>query len=482
MCTANAKFRAGGHLDGQAWAAAAAIAAILLSAALGRANQPDPAAFEPEQVVAAVHEAYARAIETHGLGENEEAARLAAAGETDVAVASWWGFDPEDATDALQAAIDTGAPLVAVPKMQSEWNVRPIQLTQSNQTVLFETGAVVMAKQGEFHRRHDRLFNARMRENLTLVGYGATLAMRREEYLSAPYEPSGHRHALGLAGCRDVMVLGLTLRDSGGDGIYIGRGGGNRACENVLIRDVVCDANHRQGISVISAKNLWIDRCVLSNTRGTRPMAGIDLEPNRADEMLVNVRVSNSLFLDNDRGFQAYLAKLTARSAPVSVVWENNYVRGGSWGVLLMRVQAAEGGGPRGTMVFRRNVIEGGSTAGLWIRNIAAGTIEARFEENVLHSVPGTPIVLGTSHDETERQGGVRFRGTLVIDGQDRPAVVVGGQGEWVDATGDLRVINPHGARMEIRARTAEGFALEINPAMQGQAPEGWTRFLAGED
>jgi len=31
----------------------------------------------------------------------------------------------------------------------------------------------------------------------------------------------------------------------------------------MVIRDVVCDRNYRQGISVISAENLLIERCVL---------------------------------------------------------------------------------------------------------------------------------------------------------------------------------------------------------------------------
>ena len=36
---------------------------------------------------------------------NAEALELVRAGKIDIARASWWGFDPEDSTDALQAAI-----------------------------------------------------------------------------------------------------------------------------------------------------------------------------------------------------------------------------------------------------------------------------------------------------------------------------------------------------------------------------------------
>ena len=46
-----------------------------------------------------------------------QAAAEAAAGERDTASAAWWGFDPEDATDTLQQAIDSGVSRLLVPYM-----------------------------------------------------------------------------------------------------------------------------------------------------------------------------------------------------------------------------------------------------------------------------------------------------------------------------------------------------------------------------
>ena len=68
-------------------------------------------------------------------------------GKTTIANATWWGFDPEDATDELQAAIDSGARRLIVPNMRSDWVVRPIQLA-SNQEIIFERGTVISAKRG----------------------------------------------------------------------------------------------------------------------------------------------------------------------------------------------------------------------------------------------------------------------------------------------------------------------------------------------
>ena len=83
------------------------------------------------------------------------------------------GFDSVDATAALQAAIDTGSD-VWVPNMGTDWNITPIVLTQSNQTILFEEGVVVAAKQGAYLGLTDFMFRSQLKDNVRLEGYGAT--------------------------------------------------------------------------------------------------------------------------------------------------------------------------------------------------------------------------------------------------------------------------------------------------------------------
>ena len=57
-------------------------------------------------------------------------------------------------------------------------------------------------------------------------------------------------------GSRNITAEGLTLLDSGGDGVYLSIIGGKTelAPTDIVLRDLVCDRNHRQGISVISAR------------------------------------------------------------------------------------------------------------------------------------------------------------------------------------------------------------------------------------
>ena len=189
-------------------------------------------------------------------------------GEQQEARASWWGFHPEDATSALQAAVRSGVPQLTVDNVGKPWIVRPIHLV-SNQEIVFEKGVVVEAKRGEFKRKHDCLFSISQKENVILRGHGATLRMHRADYDDPTrYEKAEWRHVLSIRSSKNIEVHGLTLALSGGDGIYLGVSKRGVPDENVVIQDVVCDRNYRQGISVIAARNLLIENTVMKNTAG----------------------------------------------------------------------------------------------------------------------------------------------------------------------------------------------------------------------
>ena len=123
---------------------------------------------------------------------------------------------------------------------------------------------------------------------------------------------------------KNVRIEDLAIRSTGGDGIYLGADKLGTPCEDVTIRRVICDDNNRQGISVISAKNLLIEGCVLSNTKGTPPASGIDFEPNNDRECLVRCVVRDCLFEKNEgNGIELWIGKLTGRSEPISILFEN---------------------------------------------------------------------------------------------------------------------------------------------------------------
>ncbi len=257
-----------------------------------------------------------------GAAGRPELVAKVASGELKEARASWWGFDRADSTSYLQQAIASGVPRLVIDKMPSPWVVTPLRGV-SNQTLVFEPGAEIRAKRGEYRPKGACLLTFDAKKNVTLEGPG-TLRMWHADYMTPAYEKSEWRHALSFLSCSNVVVRGLHIVDSGGDGIYLGVHGAPFRNVDVVIRDVVCRDNHRQGISVISAENLLIEGTQLLTTHGTAPQAGIDFEPNHSNEVLKNCVMRNCRAEGNaGHGFEIWAGQLTAASEPVDFRFEN---------------------------------------------------------------------------------------------------------------------------------------------------------------
>jgi hypothetical protein len=107
------------------------------------------------------------------------------AGRVHTAYASWWGFDPADATPSLQAALNSPAREVVIENMGCPWIVTTIHLP-GNKDVVLEAGVIVQAKKGEFLDKHTCLFAARGRKHLTIRGEDAVFRMLKEDYHRPP--------------------------------------------------------------------------------------------------------------------------------------------------------------------------------------------------------------------------------------------------------------------------------------------------------
>lgn len=235
---------------------------------------------------------------------------------------SSFGFNPEDSTEIIQQAIDSGARKLVFDRQSGPWIVRPL-VGRSNLELVFEDGVELVAKRGEFHGIRDYLFRFECVSNVVIRGLGetgGTFRMWKRDYQdSKSYAKSEWRYALRLSGVENVLVENMSFRSSGGDGIVIGM---NKTVNsrNVTIRRCVCDDNHRQGISLCSGENILIEDTVLSNTRGTPPEAGIDFEPDRPNETIANVTLRNVVSTNNaGNGFEIYLRQLRDFSKPVSL-------------------------------------------------------------------------------------------------------------------------------------------------------------------
>jgi hypothetical protein len=379
---------------------------------------------------------------------NEKAIEEVKQGKRKVAYASWWGFDPEDATEALQAAIDSGAPKVVVENMGRPWIVSRTINLRSNQEIVFEKGVIVEAKKGAFLGKGDCLFLAALQRNITIIGYGAVLRMRKLDYTQPPYEKAEWRHALSIRSCENVRVFGLTLVSSGGDGIYLGVAKRGVPNSNIHIKDVVCVDNYRQGISVISAENVLMENVVMRDTSGTPPMAGIDFEPNDPTEVLSNIVMRNCVVQNNSGdGFAFYLHNLNSASRPISIRLEGCRSIGNRRSVSISVGNSKEKT-VNGVIEFVDCKFEGSEGAGIYIAQKPPFGCKVRFvkceiSDAALKQVTQSPIMFASARGNFEPIGGVEFIDCVVRDKVERlPMAFFNPAGvELTDVIGTLTLI-----------------------------------------
>jgi hypothetical protein len=378
---------------------------------------------------------------------NPQAVAAVAAGKCQVAQASWWGFDAAEATAALQAAIDSRAQKIVVEKMSGPWIVDQIRL-RDNLEILFQPGVEVLAKKGAFHGAADSLFSAAGKKHIKLIGPGATLRMRRADYDGPEYRHAEWRHVLKLHGCTGITVEGLTLAESGGDGIYLGAGSGGAPCQDVVIRDVICDRNYRQGISVISAENLLIERCVLKGTAGTPPAAGIDFEPNLPNERLVNC-VLRDCTIENNQGYalHVYAPHLNGTSKPLSIRVENCVTRGTNARSASIVVSSGPQGPVPGLIELVNCRFEDVGTTAITIasttpRGVRLRMVRCTLADPAEKSKAAAPILLQSRPDSLEPFGAIEFAGVTIREPMDRPLIKYDDPAgvSLVDVTGHITV------------------------------------------
>ena len=197
-----------------------------------------------------------------------------------------------DDTAALQAAFDkvagTGG-TVLVPDgvyMVDAASQRRLKI-KNDTTLKLTAGATIKAIPNG--AQDYALLTIAGSSNVTVTG--GTLEGDRSQHTDKAGE-----WGMGLSiveGAKNVTVSGVTSKEMWGDGFYLGSAQGVAFCA------VVSDHNRRQGLSVIEVDRLEVTNSVFRNTQGTRPSAGIDLEPDDVKQQISNVRIHNSKFLNN---------------------------------------------------------------------------------------------------------------------------------------------------------------------------------------
>lgn len=234
-------------------------------------------------------------------------------------------------TQALQAALDAAAGgRLLFPKQEGPYYLSHQLFIRSSTVIEFEAGAVIQAVDTlSVVAPYEKLFRLLDVRDVRIIGNGAVLRMNKDAYTTGE-----HANIFDISGSSNITIERVNANDSGGDGFYIGAYQSVQTyCSNIVMLDCCADNNRRQGLSVISVDGLLADNCRFTNTIGTAPQAGVDIEPNHPGDRLRNIRFVNCVAEGNKaRGFMTMIKKLSPASEPVDIVFQGCVSRNNAFG------------------------------------------------------------------------------------------------------------------------------------------------------
>jgi len=228
------------------------------------------------------------------------------------------GFGGDD-TNVLQTALNStaanGQPL-EIPA--GNYNINPVTFP-SNSNVFVDSGVTVTANPGYADGVHMLTIGS---SNVTITGSSAAASvfhMRKADYTSGE-----QRHCMYVVGAGNVTISGISCNDSGGDGLYLANS------SNVTVEDCIFNNNRRQGSSITGGVNhVYYLRDSFTNTSGTAPQSGVDIEPNDPSGFLLDINITDCYTNGNaGDGIEFALWLLNSSSQPVGITVLRNHASG----------------------------------------------------------------------------------------------------------------------------------------------------------
>ena len=106
---------------------------------------------------------------------------------------------------------------------------------------------------------------------------------------------NGHGMGFSIAGSTEVTLIAPKTVGCWGDGIYIANSYNVpfKYSSGIRVVNHHADRCRRQGLSIISGRDIVFENPLWENIGGTQPEAGMDAEPNSNDDILENIRIVN---------------------------------------------------------------------------------------------------------------------------------------------------------------------------------------------
>lgn len=220
-----------------------------------------------------------------------------------------YGNGSHDDTTAIQNAIDalpSGGGTVYIP--DGDYVVDPARRIKlrSRMHLKLAPGAKLIAKANAKERAYVLMF---WRIHDVEVS-GGQIVGDRDRHLGSTGEWG---HGMMVLGSSRITIRDIRISKCWGDGISVSganlrNGKAPIPCEDVVVANIVSTGNRRQGMSIGGVNGMKVYDSEFSDTHGTAPECGIDIEPDVGRTgHAEDVRIENCLLLNNrGNGIQVY--------------------------------------------------------------------------------------------------------------------------------------------------------------------------------
>jgi parallel beta-helix repeat protein len=194
---------------------------------------------------------------------------------------------------------------------------------------------------------------------------GGRIVGERDHHLGSTGEWG---YGIFVRGASQVLIRDIQISKCWGDGIcvgaIVGRGISTQYSSHVELSRVVCTENRRQGLTLGPVRHVRVVDSEFSNTAGTSPACGIDIEPDKPDTAQ-DIRIERCVMRGNRGcGIQIYrnVSQVTLQGCTI----QGN----AGYGVLL--------DGASGSVVTQNTISDSGMTGAM----LRGGTSDCRIEGN----------------------------------------------------------------------------------------------------
>ncbi|OAJ54716.1 hypothetical protein A6V36_35715 [Paraburkholderia ginsengiterrae] len=255
-------------------------------------------------------------------------------------------------TAALQRAIDGSVGKTLVISGAPRIDVQGLTL-RSGTRIRFDEGASIkLLPHNTYEYQMFRIWDV---SDVEIVGLALDGSKELNAAKSDP-QKNGYGMGISITGASNLVLTNPVTNNCWGDGIYIANSYKTKdlVCSDLVIQSHHANGCRRQGISLISGRNVRIANPVWENIRGTLPSAGLDIEPNSNHDVLEKIVISNPVTRNCRAGIEMWLANIPGAIEKKIDIEIDGHRDDGSDNAYIVSALKSNGHAVEGKIVSRR--------------------------------------------------------------------------------------------------------------------------------